>query len=144
MKRGGSRDGAPYSTYPAIGRITRRDSNAPFSVRLPDELRAKAVEKAASKRLAVGHYIRDLVEADLSGTPPRRRRGKYDDLRQDLAKINAAIIARGNQIERDGGPCGINSCGGQGADRHCRQVQIEILRDAVTALIALARSTRAR
>jgi hypothetical protein len=134
----------PPPPNPEMGRITRPDENAPFSLRLPGELRARATEKAASKGLTVGQYIRDLMEADLSGTTPRRRRGKYDELRHDLAHIHAAIIACGNQIKRDDRLCAIDPRGGRGGDRRCDQEQTDLLRNAVAALILLARSIGAR
>jgi hypothetical protein len=130
--------GAPQSN-PEMGRTTSTKVNTPFSLRLSDDLRARATEKAASKNITIGQYIRDLVEADLSGTAPRRRRRKYDDLRQDLAKIHAAIITCGNQIKRVDGLCTRDGCRLPTDD----QDQI-FLKDAVSSLILLARSIRAR
>jgi hypothetical protein len=140
----GSSSPPPPPHHPETGRITRPDGNAPFSLRLPGELRARATEKAASKRLTLGQYIRDLAEADLSGVTPRRRRGKYDELRHDLAQIHAAIIACGSQIKRDGRLCAIDPCGGRGGDRRCDHEQTDLLRDAVAALVILVPSIGAR
>jgi hypothetical protein len=132
--------GSSLPPYPEMGRTTRPGTNAPFSLRLPDELRAKVRERAASRNLTVGEYIRDLVEADLSGTAPRRRRKKHDDLRRDLAKIHAAIITCGNQIKRVDRLCTSDRCRRLDDD----QDQILLLKDAASSLILLARSIRVR
>jgi hypothetical protein len=127
--------------YPEMGCTTQAKGNAPFSLRLPLELRNKVDHRAALRNLSVGQYLRDLVEADLSGTHKRRRRRKYDELRQDLARIHAAIIACGNEIgcvnrQDDSNP--------RSAEEHLREQAVGSLKDAVAALIHLARTTGAR
>jgi hypothetical protein len=146
MTKRGASQGGSSSPYPEMGRTTRPRVNTPFSLRLPDDLRAKVGERAASKNLSVGQYLRDVVEADLSGTITRRRRGKYDILRQELGKIHGTIIACGNQIERIDRLCASNRCSHPSRDRCCidQEQTIDLLKDAVSALILLARSIRAR
>lgn len=117
---------------PEIGCITPSSKgSAPFSVRLPKELKKDAKARAAAMGIDLGQFIRDAVEAALSGTRARRRRPKYDEIRQDLAEIHAAIISCANQVEQNQGLV---------SDvEHDRQ-RIMLLRDAVSALLLLARS----
>lgn len=79
----------------------------------------------------LGQYIRDLIEADLSGARPRRRRAKHDVIRQKLAEIHAAIIGRENEVKQ-------SRAGVADAEHHGQM--ITVLRDAVSALLLLARS----
>ncbi|UQR60781.1 hypothetical protein LRP30_27770 [Bradyrhizobium sp. C-145] len=79
----------------------------------------------------LGQYIRDLIEADLSGTRPRRRRAKYDGIRQMLAEIHAAIIGCANEVKQSSA---------RAADAEHHGQMITLLRDAVSALLLLARS----
>jgi hypothetical protein len=144
MSKGGvlQSRGRTSPPYPAMGCNTRLPPTVSLSLRLTEDLKTKATERAASKGLNVSEYVRDLVEADLSATTPRRRRRKYDDVREELAKIHAAIIACGNQLKRaDGG----NTDPGRYPDDHrVDQEQILLLKDLVTSVLLLARSIRIR
>ena len=111
--------------YPAMGCNTTRRSKGPFSLRLPKDLMDGATERAAANNVSLGRYIRNLVEADLTGKPARVRRGKYDDLRRDLGRLHAEIIRVGNQIAQ----------AGHGGDQ---EEPIGLLKDAVAALLRLA------
>jgi len=145
-KRGASQGGRRRFPHPEMGRTTPVPGNAPFSLRLPSDLKARASEKASSKGLSVGQYVRGLVETDLTGATPRRRHGKYDGLRQDLAKVHGAIIACGNQVENMGRVCASERRGHPGGDpcRIDREQIIDLLKDVVSAVLLLARSIRAR
>lgn len=79
----------------------------------------------------LSQYIRDLIEADLTGTRPRRRRAKYDGIRQKLAEIHAAIIGCSNELKQSRA---------RGADTEYHSQMIAVLRDAVSALLLLASS----
>lgn len=118
----------PLARYPAMGRNTQTSKSSPFSVRLPKELKDAAMEKAASSGVELGQYIRDLIETDLSGTRPRRRRRKHDDIRKLLAELHAAVIRLSIRIEQNRG---------LGLDHEYQQQMVVTLRDAVSALLAL-------
>lgn len=79
----------------------------------------------------LGQYIRDLIDADLTGTRPRRRRAKYDGIRQKLAEIHATVIGCSNELTQ----CRAR---GTGTEHHDRLVAV--LQDATVALLLLARS----
>ena len=121
----------PLAKRPEIGCNTPNAGNSPFSVRLPKALKDAAIVRAVSMEIDLGQYIRDLIEADLSGTRPRRRRAKYDGIRQELAEIHAAIIGCGNEIKQSRA---------RGADAEHHDQIITVLRDATAALLLLARS----
>ena len=114
-----------------IGSTTPKATNAPFSVRLPKVLKDAAAARAASTGIDLGQYIRDLIEADLSGSRPRRRRGKYDEIRQKLAEIHAAIISCANEVKQSST---------RGADTAHDREMINLLRDVASALLLLASS----
>lgn len=121
----------PLAKHPEIGCSTPNATNAPFSVRLPKALKDAATARSASMEIDLGQYIRDLIEADLSGTRPRRRRAKYDGIRQMLAEIHAAIIGCANEVKQSSA---------RAADAEHHGQMITLLRDAVSALLLLARS----
>jgi len=106
-------------------------TNAPFSVRLPKVLKDDGAARAASRGIDLGQYIRDLMETDLSGARPRRRRAKYDGIRQKLAEIHATLINCANEV---------NQSSARGADAAYHRQTITLLQDAVSALLLLARS----
>lgn len=121
----------PLAKHPEIGCNTPITTNAPFSVRLPQALKDQATERAASMNIDLSQFIKDAMEAYLSGTRPRRRRAKHDGIRQKLAEIHATIIRCANEIKQSRA---------QGADaQHLVQTTI-LLRDAVSALLLIARS----
>jgi len=115
----------PLTNDPEMGCSTAAVGNAPFSLRLPPDLRKKISARAESNNVSVGYYIRTLVEAELTGKPVRRRRSKFDGLRQDLAQVHGTIIKVGNRIAEN--------------DRDA-VTQIEQLKDAVAILVEIARS----
>jgi hypothetical protein len=121
---------APLAKHPEIGCNTPNATNAPFSVRLPKELRDAATERASSLELDLGQYIRDLIEVDLSRTRPRRRRTKYDGIRRSLAEIHAAIIRCSNELELSRA---------RGADAGFHGQMISLLRDAVSSMLLIGR-----
>ena len=127
------------SPYPEMACSTSAGNNAPFSLRLPDDLRARARERASFKGVSIGQYVRALVEADLAGKAPSRRAGKRNALRQDLAQIHGAIIACGNQI-------GKMDCRCAAGQLRCpvREQGLELLKDTVSAVLLLARSIRGK
>ncbi|KJC50902.1 hypothetical protein UB31_11760 [Bradyrhizobium sp. LTSP849] len=100
-------------------------------MRLPKALKDAATARAASMETDLSQYIRDLIEADLSGTRPRRRRAKYDGIRQKLAEIHAAIIGCANEVKQSRTRV---------ADTEHHAQMITLLQDAVSALLLLARS----
>jgi hypothetical protein len=98
---------------------------------LPQALKDQATDRAASMNIDLSQFIKDAMEAYLSGTRPRRRRAKHDGIRQKLAEIHATIIRCANEIKQSRA---------QGADaQHLVQTTI-LLRDAVSALLLIARS----
>ncbi|WP_210163514.1 hypothetical protein [Bradyrhizobium sp. WSM1743] len=117
--------------YPEIACNTPNATKASISVRLPKALKDAATARAASMEIDLGQYIRDLIETDLSGTRPRRRRAKYDGIRQKLAEIHAAIIGCANEVKQSSARV---------ADAEHHGQMITLLRDAVSALLLLARS----
>ncbi|MDN4986722.1 hypothetical protein QY049_26535 [Bradyrhizobium sp. WYCCWR 13022] len=121
----------PLATHPEIGCNTPEATSAPVSVRMPKDLKDDAIERAASRGIDLGQYIRDLMQTDLYEARPRRRRAKYDGIRQKLAEIHAAIIGCANEVKRSGTRV---------ADTEHDGEMITLLRDAVSALLLLARS----
>jgi hypothetical protein len=121
----------PLAKHPEIGCNTPNATNASSSVRLPKALKDAAIARAALMETDFSQYIRDLIEADLSGTRPRRRRAKYDGIRQKLAEIHAAIIGCANEVKQSRGRVTDAEYDGQ---------MITLLQDAVSALLLLARS----
>lgn len=96
---------------------------------MPPDLKEQATSRALSKGISLGCYICDAVRAELTGNPVRRRRSPLDDVRQDLAKLHAAIIRAGNQL----------------ADQHHvaeNSEPIGALKDAATSLLQLERAIR--
>jgi hypothetical protein len=71
--------------------------NAPFSIRLPAELRTHLKEMSDFRMISEAAYVCALIEADI-GKRPRRPSRQHVFLRKELAKIHAAIIALGNQV----------------------------------------------
>jgi hypothetical protein len=75
---------------------TRR-GHAPFSIRIPLELRTHVKKMAADRMMAEGAYLCMLIENDMAKRP--RRAGKQHVMwRQELAEILKAIIACGNKV----------------------------------------------
>lgn len=126
----------PLAKHPEIGCNTPSATHSPSSVRLSKELKEAAIARAASTKIDLSQYIRDLIEADLSGKRPRRRRPKYDGTRQKLAEIHAAIICCANAVKQSGGA--------RGPDAEHHEQVITLLRDSVSALLLLARSIGSR
>lgn len=133
MKGDSSKQGRkePLAKHPEIGCNTPNATNAPFSVRLPKALKDAVAARAASMEIDLGQYIRDLIEADLSGARPRRRRAKYDGIRQKLAEIHAAVISCANEVKQSSARV---------ADTEHHGQMITLLKDAVSVLLLLARS----
>ena len=111
-----------------------------FSVRLPPDLRTHIRNAARDRGLKDSEYIRDLVRADLLRKRSRGRGRQNVILRQELAKIHAAIIACGNQIvdTRERGHCRRSDC-------EARSDQaIAVLKDQVTAIFLLEDKVRGK
>jgi hypothetical protein len=106
-----------------MGRNTRTGA-AVFSVRLDEDLRREADERAAALGIPLGVYIRSLIEVDVRGKRVRRGRKKYDELRRDLAGIHATIIAVGNRMA-------------SADDIVYREEGIAALKDVVAAVLVL-------
>jgi hypothetical protein len=71
--------------------------NAPFSIRLPAELRAHLNEMSDRRMVSKAAYVCALIEADM-GKRTRRPSRQHVLLRKELALIHAGIIALGNQV----------------------------------------------
>jgi hypothetical protein len=120
----------PGAGNPEMGRNTRTGA-AVFSLRLDEDLRKLADERATALGTPLGVYIRSLIERDVRGKIMRRRRKKYDELRRDLAGIHATIIAAGNRLT-------------SADDIAHREEGIAALKDIVSAVLALGREVGAR
>ncbi len=134
----------PLAHSPEMGCNTAAPGDVSFSFRLPENLRGRIRDEANIRRLSASEYVRSIIEAHLSGKRPRRRRGKYDALRADLAQIHAAIIACGNQIADTRCVRGPDQAH-RPDDASCcidQENILHFLKETVSALLLLAKSVR--
>jgi hypothetical protein len=74
-----------------------RRGNAPFSIRLPTELRIHLKDMSDFRMTSEAAYFCALIQADM-GKRSRRPSKQHVLLRTELTKIHVAIIALGNQV----------------------------------------------
>jgi hypothetical protein len=106
--------------------------NAPFSIRMPAELRTHVKEMADARMVSEAAYICTLIEADM-GKRPRRPSRQHVMWRQEFTKIHAAIIY-----------CGKQASSGQVDYRRKPNVVTDGLIDVVAALLRLEDQVRGK
>jgi hypothetical protein len=74
-----------------------RRGNAPFSTRIPPEMRTHLKAMAVDRQISEGAYLCALIASDM-GKRSRRPSTRNVMLREQLKKIHEAIIGRGDRI----------------------------------------------
>jgi hypothetical protein len=114
-------------------RKTQRGS-APFSIRIPLELRTHVKKMAGDRKIAEGGYLCALIENDM-GKRSRRPTRQHVMWREQLKKIHEAIIACGDQVKARQRDC----CDHPETDG---QRTLDELMNVVTAILQLEDAVR--
>jgi hypothetical protein len=75
-----------------------RRGSAPFSIRIPPELRTHVKKMAGDRQISEGAYLCTLIENDI-GKRSRRPSTQHVMWREQLRKIHEAIIERGDRVQ---------------------------------------------
>jgi hypothetical protein len=81
-----------------------RRGSAPFSIRIPPELRTHVKKMAGDRQISEGAYLCALIENDMG---KRSRRPRTQDVmwREQLKRIHEAIIGRGDRVKAGQSDC---------------------------------------
>jgi hypothetical protein len=111
-----------------------RRGSAPFSMRIPPELRTHVKKMAGDRQISEGSYLCALIENDM-GKRSRRPSTRDVMLREQLKKIHEAIIGRGDRLTA--GRC--DCCGHPDTDS---QKSLNELVNITTAVLQLEDAVR--
>jgi hypothetical protein len=89
-----------------------RRGSAPFSIRIPPELRTHVKKMAGDRNVAEGAYLCMLIENDMG---KRSRRPSIKDVmwREQFKKLHEAIIERGDRVQAQRDCCDHSETDGQ-------------------------------